>query len=118
MKKTLLTVVMLVFLTACSSTSYETISLNEMANFTEQGYTIVDVREPDEYATGHITESINLPLSTLQQGDFAPLEKKQPYIIICRSGNRSKTASDILYDKGYTVVNTSEGMSSWTGEVE
>lgn len=109
---------MLMFLTACSSTSYDTIALNEMDNYIEKGYKIVDVREPDEYTTGHIPNAINVPLSLLQQEMFDPLEKNTNYIIICRSGNRSKTASDILYKEEYTVVNTSEGMSSWTGEIE
>ena len=105
-------------LTACSSTSYDTIALNEMGSFIEKGYKIVDVREPEEYTTGHIPGAMNVPLSLLQQGMFASLDKNTKYIIICRSGNRSKTASDILYDEGYTVINTSEGMSSWTGEIE
>ncbi|MEO4053729.1 rhodanese-like domain-containing protein [Solibacillus sp. CAU 1738] len=118
MKRSLLTVVLLVFLSACSSATYDTISLDEIHSYIEQEYIIVDVREPNEYAEGHIPGAINVPLSGLQQGNLAPLEKDANYIIICRSGNRSQTASDILYKEGYTVINTSDGMYSWSGEIE
>ncbi|WP_107838431.1 rhodanese-like domain-containing protein [Metasolibacillus meyeri] len=118
MKKFLLGLVLLLILSACSSASYETISLDAIASYIEQGYEVVDVREPIEYGEGHIPNAINLPLSSLQQGQLSPLEQGQKYIIICRSGNRSQVASDILHEAGYSIVNVSEGMSSWTGEVE
>ena len=56
------------FLTARSSTSYDTFALNEMDSFTWKGYSIVDVREPDEYDIGHIPGAINVPLSFCIKG--------------------------------------------------
>jgi len=101
-----------------SEVSYETIELDEIDDYVADGYIVVDVREPDEFASGHIPNAINLPLTKLQMGDVEPLEQDKSYIIICRSGNRSVTASNILTDFGFDVVNVREGMSTWTGEIE
>ncbi|WP_431028706.1 rhodanese-like domain-containing protein [Lysinibacillus sp. LZ02] len=107
-------------LAACSNEeeSYETIALNEVEEKMNEGYVVLDVREPNEFAEGHIPSAQNKPLSALQQEDFSELSKEEKYIVICRSGNRSQTASDILTTAGYDVVNVSEGMSSWTGDIE
>lgn len=110
----------LLALAACSndSASYETIEINEVEEKMAEGYIVLDVREPDEFAEGHIPSAQNKPLSVLQQDDLNELSKDEKYIIICRSGNRSQTASEILFNEGYEVVNVSAGMSSWTGDVE
>ena len=110
----------LLALAACSndSASYETIEINEVEEKMAEGYIVLDVREPDEFAEGHIPSAQNKPLSVLQQDDLNELSKDEKYIIICRSGNRSQTASEILFNEGYEVVNVSAGMSSWTGEIE
>jgi len=98
--------------------AFETIDIDEINNYVSDGYTVVDVREVGEYETGHIPQALNVPLSHLETGEFDSLNKGDPYVIICRSGNRSQTASQILTTEGYDVVNVSEGMSSWAGNVE
>ena len=122
MKKWLLAViaVSILALAACSndSASYETIDIDEVETKMDEGFVVLDVREPDEFAAGHIPSAQNKPLSALQQDDFSELSKEEKYIIICRSGNRSQTASEILVNEGYEVVNVSAGMSSWTGAIE
>ena len=122
MKKWLLAVmaVSILALAACSndSASYETIDIDEVEAKMSEDFVVLDVREPDEFAEGHIPSAQNKPLSVLQQDDFSELSKEEKYIIICRSGNRSQTASEILVNEGYEVVNVSAGMSSWTGAVE
>lgn len=100
------------------SQSYETIDLEDIEDYVANGYIVADVREIDEYESGHIPGAINVPLSILQNGDFSALDSNEKYVIICRSGNRSVTASDILSSEGFDVVNVSEGMSTWPGEVE
>lgn len=114
-------VLVMLALVGCSSEeseSYKTIELTEIEAYTAKGYEVIDVREPDEFAAGHIPDAQNLPLSTLQSGaDLIFLNQDGQYIIICRSGNRSQQASEILQEQGYTVVNVEEGMSSWTGPV-
>lgn len=108
-------------LAACSSDEkegYATIQIDEVVKKMEDGYIVLDVREMNEFADGHIPGAQNKPLSTLQAEDFSQLSKDEKYIVICRSGNRSQTASDILQEEGYSIVNVAQGMSSWTGDVE
>lgn len=100
------------------SDSYETIDLEDIDDYIADGYIVADVREIDEYESGHIPGAINAPLSALQNGDFSALDPDEKYIIICRSGNRSVIASEILSGEGFDIVNVSEGISTWTGEVE
>jgi len=97
---------------------YETINIEEIETFVDQGYLIADVREVEEFDSGHIPGAVNAPLSDLQTGNPGLLKDDEKYVIICRSGNRSAIASDILIDLGFDIVNTREGMSSWTGDVE
>ena len=122
MKNWLLVVISISILTlaACNndSVSYETIDIDEVEAKMNEGFIVLDVREPNEFAEGHIPAAQNKPLSALQQDDFSELSKEEQYIIICRSGNRSQTASEILANAGYEVVNVSAGMSSWTGAIE
>ena len=107
-------------LAACSndSASYETIDIDKVETKMNEGFVVLDVREQDEFAQGHIPAAQNKPLSVLQQNDFSELSKEEKYIVICRSGNRSQSASEILVNEGYEVVNVSAGMSSWTGTIE
>ena len=122
MKKWLLVVlaVSILALAACSndSASYETIDMDEVETKMKEGFIVLDVREPDEFAAGHIPSAQNKPLSVLQQDDFSELSKEEKYLVICRSGNRSQTASEILVNADYEVVNVYSGMSSWTGAIE
>lgn len=115
----LFAMMLMLVLAACGSEgSYETIDIDQIEAKVQDGYKVLDVREPDEYADGHIVGAANKPLSELQASNFERVDKESSYIVICRSGNRSQEASKILVDEGYTVVNVSKGMSSWTGEIE
>lgn len=76
---------------------------------------IVDVREPDEFKSGHIPRAINVPLSTLKSR-VNELEKykDKPVIVCCRSGQRSAQAAVSLRKQGFnTVHNLSGGFSAW-----
>lgn len=75
--------------------------------------TIVDVRNDDEYKAGHIAGTILIPLPTIPDGAKA-LTKDQEIILICRSGNRSGQAAQLLAAAGYTkLVNVTDGMQGW-----
>lgn len=76
---------------------------------------IIDVREIDEYISGHIPEAKNIPLSQLAER-YTEMNKEKEYSIICHSGGRSEQASRFLAEKGYHVTNIMGGMSAWRGE--
>ena len=84
----------------------------------ESGYLIVDVRRPDEFAEGHIKGAINVPNETIEgeQPEALP-DPDQLLLIYCRSGNRSKEASQKLADMGYTNVYEFGGINTWQGEI-
>ncbi len=69
-----------------------------------QGATIVDVRSADEFRSGHVSGSINIPLDRLQ-GQLKKIDKSKPVITCCRSGARSGMAVDVLKRAGFDVYN-------------
>ena len=78
------------------------------------GAILVDVREADEFKTGHIPGAINAPLSTITS---TTLPKDAPLFLYCLRGTRSKRASGILNKMGYTVKSIG-GISGYKGEIE
>lgn len=78
---------------------------------------VLDVREPDEYASGHIPGSKLIPLGTLPN-HLDELPKDQPIIVVCHAGGRSAHATQHLVQSGYQAVNMMGGMMSWQGPVE
>ncbi|WP_373233476.1 rhodanese-like domain-containing protein [Cohnella sp.] len=77
---------------------------------------IIDVREQDEWDSGHIPNARHLPLGSIGQR-HGELDRSQPHIIVCRSGNRSGLACELLEELGYDVMNMPGGMSNWEGKV-
>lgn len=97
---------------------YQSISMPEFEQLEKrEPLTILDVREADEYANGHIHNAQFLPLSQIQE-NAASLDPAQQYYVICHSGARSAMASQYLADLGYKITNVMGGMSAWRGEVE
>ena len=78
---------------------------------------LIDVREADEYASGHVPGATNLPLSDFLER-YEELDKDKPYYIICRSGARSAQACAFLEEEGYDVTNVAGGTSAWLGDLE
>jgi rhodanese-related sulfurtransferase len=73
----------------------------------------IDVRTADEYASGHATRAINIPLDELPNR-YDRLEKNEPVYIICETGRRSKEAADILSAKGFKeVISVTGGTAAW-----
>lgn len=66
---------------------------------------IIDVREPAEFATGHVNDAINLPLGTLSySAERMAIAKDTPIVTYCNSGRRSGQAVRALEQLGYTNV--------------
>lgn len=70
----------------------------------ENGATIIDVRNPDEFKNGHIINSKNIPLSQISN-KISTFKKNETYIICCQSGARSGMANNILKSKGIHSFN-------------
>ncbi len=81
---------------------------------TEENYIILDVRTEEEYKEQHIKNAILIPHTEIEQRAEKELtDKNQLILVYCRSGNRSKTASKILAELGYTNVMEFGGINSW-----
>ena len=84
----------------------------------EDGHLIVDVRRADEYAQGHIPGAILIPneeIGTEEPEELA--DKYQVILVYCRTGRRSKEASQKLADMGYVNVYEFGGIEDWTGDI-
>ncbi|MDF2721562.1 MAG: rhodanese-like domain protein [Paenibacillus sp.] len=78
-------------------------------------WTLLDVREPAEYAFGHIPQALSIPLGELERR-AAELDRSKPVYVVCRTGNRSDLASQQLVELGFDrVTNIIPGMSGWNG---
>ena len=85
---------------------------------TEENYIILDVRTHEEFAAGHIPGAIVVPNETIGTEEIAQLpDKDQLIMVYCRSGNRSKQASDKLVKLGYTNIVEFGGIIDWPGEI-
>lgn len=74
---------------------------------------LVDVREPDEVATGTLPGAVNIPLGTLP-GRVGELDPSRRVVLLCRSGGRSTQAAEFLTASGFgDVVNLAGGMLAW-----
>ena len=102
-----------------SEASYQQISMDEAIAImeSESDYIILDVRTTEEFADKHIPDAINIPNETIGTEDIQELpDKDQLILVYCRSGNRSKQASDKLVDLGYTNIVEFGGINDWPGE--
>ena len=83
----------------------------------ESGYIILDVRTPEEFAGKHIPGAINVANETIGTDEIPELpDKDQLILVYCRSGNRSKQASEKLVALGYTNIVEFGGINDWPGE--
>ena len=84
----------------------------------QSDYIILDVRTPEEFAEKRIVGAINIPNEEIGTEEIAQLpDKDQLILVYCRSGNRSKQASEKLAALGYTNIVEFGGINSWPGEI-
>jgi rhodanese-related sulfurtransferase len=104
-----------------SSSGYRQISMDEAVKMMkdEKNYIILDARRPDEFAEGHIPGAINVPNEEIGTAEIAELpDKSQLILVYCRSGRRSKEASEKLVKLGYTNNVEFGGILDYKGEIE
>ena len=123
MKKILSLVLAALLLTGCAAPgkegTYAQISMDTAVALMEEetGYIILDVRTPEEFADRHIPGAINIPNETIGSAEIPELpDKDQLILVYCRSGNRSKQASEKLAALGYTNIVEFGGINDWPGE--
>ena len=76
------------------------------------GLLVLDVREDDEWAAGHVSGSVHLPLMELG-GKYAELPDADQTLVVCRVGNRSAYAAAFLLQQGVDAVNLDGGLVAW-----
>lgn len=98
------------------TTTYEQITQVEAKNIidTKSNFIILDVRTEEEFAEGHIENAILIPdYEITSKADEILKDKNQLILVYCRSGNRSKVASQALVELGYTNVKEFGGIIDW-----
>ena len=96
--------------------AYMKISPEEAREIMDGGedFVLVDVREADEYAQGHIQDALLIPYGEIGQRAEAELPHKEQMILVyCRSGRRSAIAAQTLAELGYTNVKDFGGINDW-----
>lgn len=112
-------------MTACSgengkASTYEQITAEQAKTImdTEKDYIIIDARTKEEFAEGHIENAILIPEYEIKDRAEKELpDKEQLILVYCRSGRRSKIASEELVKLGYTNVKEFGGIIDWPYEV-
>lgn len=106
-------------LTACGNTGYKNVSTEDAKQLIDNNEIVVlDVRTPDEFQGGHIPNATLIPLQELENR-LNEIDKGKTYLVVCRSGNRSAQASEILSSNGFeNIYNMTGGMNNWAYEIE
>ncbi|MDQ4037290.1 MAG: rhodanese-like domain-containing protein [Actinomycetota bacterium] len=73
---------------------------------------LLDVREPDEWAAGHIESAVHIPIGQLTRR-LGEIPAGNPLFVICRSGSRSARVAEFLRAQGTMAVNVAGGMQDW-----
>jgi len=77
-----------------------------------EGVTLLDVREPDEWAAGHAPQAVHIPMGELA-GRLEDLPADDEVYVVCRSGGRSARVTAFLNANGWDAKNVDGGMQSW-----
>ena len=78
----------------------------------KEDFILVDVREKNEFASGHLKGALNLPLSTLEN-TYGQLPQDKRIVLYCNSGSRSNSAAELLVQHGYSKIENMEGFTDW-----
>ncbi len=79
----------------------------------EENCVLLDVRTEEEYSLDKINPSVHLDLFDDFEKKIGNLDKEKKYLVLCRSGNRSRVATSILRDEGFEAYNVEGGILDW-----
>ena len=123
MRKIVICLICLVFITGCTNNveknDFTLINANEAYKMIRnEEVIIIDVRSKEEYDTGHLKNSVNIPHTDIED-EIEDIVKdlNEKIIIYCRSGARANAASSVLAKLGYKNVYTFGGLDSWDYEL-
>lgn len=124
MKRMIIVLMSFMLLAGCGAVPadealYKQISMSEAVEMmdSETDYIILDVRTPEEFGERRIPGAVNVPNETIGTEDIPELpDKTQLIMVYCRSGNRSKQASEKLAKLGYSNIVEFGGINDWPGE--
>ena len=126
MKKLLPILLSALMFTGCAvisnnqTNTYRQVTMDEAVTMMAQetDYIILDVRRPDEFDAGHIPGAVNVANESIGTAEIPELpDKDQLIMVYCRSGRRSKEASEKLVNLGYTNIVEFGGILDWKGEI-
>ncbi|MCS6915911.1 MAG: rhodanese-like domain-containing protein [Myxococcales bacterium] len=86
---------------------------SEARRLVSAGALLVDVRTPEEWASGHLKGAINIPLQELEQRLAELGSRDRSIVLYCHSGNRSSQARRLLERAGFSAVYDLGAMSRW-----
>ena len=90
----------------------KTAQWSEVEKYREQGFVMLDVRNPSEYINGSIPDSINIPVDDIRER-FAEIDSKK-VLVNCQVGQRGHTASLLLNEMGFEAINLDGGYLTWS----
>ncbi|HSB87711.1 MAG TPA: rhodanese-like domain-containing protein [Ilumatobacteraceae bacterium] len=88
------------------------VDVDELAAALQSGASLIDVREIDEYKSGHVPGAVVVPLASVAHA-LDRFATGQTNYVICRSGARSHRACEFLLDQGIDAVNVAGGLLAW-----
>jgi len=88
------------------------VTINELATAIEHGGFVLDVRENDEWAEGHVPQAHHIPMNQVSE-QLDKLDDGARIFVICRSGKRSMAVADYLAEAGFDVVSVAGGTLDW-----
>ena len=111
-------IVSMLTLTACGVSGGKVTNLNATdfaSKISDSSVTLVDVRTPGEFTSGHISGALNIDFESGSfEQDIQKLDKTKVYAVYCRSGNRSGQATNLMAKDGFkTVFNLNGGVIDW-----
>ena len=89
-----------------------TVSVHDLKTALDEGADVLDVREPEEYAAGHVPGARLVPLGTVPTV-VADLPADRPVYVVCQAGGRSAQAAAYLARQGVDAVNVDGGTGDW-----
>jgi len=94
------------------STTAPEVTIDELSRALGSGATLIDVREPAEYAQGHVPGARLIPMGQLPSR-LGELDRSTRVYVVCASGGRSSTMVDVLTAAGFDAVSVADGTAGW-----